>query len=354
MRRVQAGALLTVLLLVVVGCSSPPPLSTERAAILAIEGTASVSRDSWRQKLPASVGMALYQGDVLEPKGRVVVLCPGPTVRTLTTAQTPCLQERSPGNYQGWLFLGADRGGSQPQDVPYVLSPRATLLLSPQPAVRWNATGAVSYTVQIAPTWRRPLAMSGATAADYPASEDPLQPGTSHEVLVVAYPSGSNSSRDAPFAITFRVASKKLQDQARDLFSDLDNEIARANASHTAHDLARALITSEIVEDGLHAYSEALVLAEASAQQLPSAALYNYIGNLQQATLLPREAEASHRTALQLARASGDLLAAAEAHAGIWRATGDKAAYNEALRILEQELNATAWAKKLQEESLSR
>ncbi|MGB0560631.1 MAG: hypothetical protein ACPGVO_02360, partial [Spirulinaceae cyanobacterium] len=132
----------------------------------------------------------------------------------------PGCPDQSPDDIRG-IVRSMDWTWSQPDAIPYVLSPRRTLLLTPQPLLRWHPVAeADHYQVTVldevtgAVVWEtsEPIA---ATEVTYPGPA--LEAGREYYLEVRAYRAGSDiaiaTSQDDPHAATFAVLETSQQQE---------------------------------------------------------------------------------------------------------------------------------------------
>ncbi|MDX2231425.1 MAG: hypothetical protein NW220_17450 [Leptolyngbyaceae cyanobacterium bins.349] len=132
------------------------PAIAQTASVQSIDGTGKVrvQREKRSDWLPVRQGTTLYQGDqILPDRGvKVYVRCPDSN-KTLVRAGVPsglgsiCLRW----SYRDFRGTQAEEtlGGIDPS-IPYLITPRHSLLLSSTPLIRWNpVSGATEYRVEV-------------------------------------------------------------------------------------------------------------------------------------------------------------------------------------------------------------
>ena len=108
-----------------------------------IIGTVKLKREGWSKFQPVGAGTALGQRDQLLPSSgaKVTVVCPNLSTRRVPANVPSGLKSLCP------VWLAAGPRGSEPAPgtlgginalIPYVISPRHTLLLSTTPLLQWN------------------------------------------------------------------------------------------------------------------------------------------------------------------------------------------------------------------------
>jgi hypothetical protein len=306
-RSLISAAITLTLIVLTNGCSSPlstPTASAETGLNLLViaEGKVFLQRESWSDFHPASFGAILYRGDQLRlaPNAEAVVLC-----ENLTTWNVPggspsglnngCPQVQEPVLVSSGGLIANTRGGTD-LSIPYIISPRATKLLSPNPIFRWNEVDNVqTYRLSLSGTdWQ---AETNDTQFMYPGNP-PLQVGTDY-LLIVEVDNGKSSRDEGLPGLGFSLLS--------------DGEISRVHEETRViealnlTDDAKAFVLAQLYS-GHHLYAEAIELLERSAEINPQVAnIYRTLGNLYQQIGLLRLAELRYLRAHELATASDDV-----------------------------------------------
>jgi len=130
------------------------PADADAARIAEIDGRGKVrvQRDNPSHSLFAREGMELYRGDWIMPdRGvEVTVFCPNGLERSVTAASglgKVCPRWRTD---RARGSQAAETAGGVDVNIPYLISPRHTLLLDGKPILRWNAVaGAKVYRVTV-------------------------------------------------------------------------------------------------------------------------------------------------------------------------------------------------------------
>ena len=174
------------------------------------KGNIQLKREDWPKYQPAvTVGTTLDQGDLLFPAQgvRVMVVCPDLTKRPVSAGVPSGLKTICP----VWTVVAAKGpqspgvlGGTNAQ-IPYLIFPRHTLVLSNTPIFRWNAVqGATQYTVKLAgPTgmvWEKQV--KGHQVL-YPGTP-PLEPGATY-ALTIQTNTGKTSEEEKSANLDFKV-----------------------------------------------------------------------------------------------------------------------------------------------------
>mgnify|MGYP000030865183 CR=1 FL=1 len=161
------------------------------------QGKVRVQRDRPPQTLFARQGTELNRGDLISPdKGvQVSILCPNGlqrSVKAVTGLGKVCpvwKTDASRGNQD------SDTAGGLDSSIPYLITPRHTLLLNAKPLLQWNPVPSASqYTVEvIGASGTQWATQTKDTQITYAGK--PLEPGVAYS-LVVTTDSGRSSQAD--------------------------------------------------------------------------------------------------------------------------------------------------------------
>ena len=338
-----------LLALFVAGCAPQAAAPARLAAplLLAVDGQASLDR-SGLPLVPAAPGLRLEAGDVLAPRGKAIVLCPDLAIVAVTERQQPCPNVPSRMQSDGMEYVMVSRGPAPPINAPYLLSPRASLVLDPRPAIRWNDTGG-NYTVELAvgarTLWKASAALTSTLA--YPPSERALEEGRLYTLLIADNKTGARSDDGPALPSDFRLAPQALRSTA----DATRNALAAALKGYdpAVVQMASATAYLEFVDGGLRPYADAAALLERAAPALDTPPLWNRLGWVRLQMRLPNEAATAYAQGLTAAQRFGDKLGEADARAGRWRALGEQADYDAALALYDA-LGAKARVKALRDE----
>ena len=316
------------------GCAPQPAAPTVTMAAIVLSADAPVSLDRPNQELVAAwPGTRLDPEDVLVPSGSVTVLCPGPELVVVAIRKRPCPD--APGRLRSGSmeFDMISRGALPPVNAPYLLAPRASLLLDPRPALEWNDPSGGPYDVELRAgadlIWLA-LGVPG-PRMDYPAAERELQPGRLYTLLVTDTQTGMRSDDSPALATDVRLASVALRTATANIRVALADELAELDP--VLLDLAIAMLYLELEEDGLRLYTEAEVLLNRAAAPLDSPPVWNSLGDARLQTSLPREAADAFERGLASARRLADPIGQADALVGRWRALGAQSDFDEAVAL---------------------
>ncbi len=303
--------------------------------LVVMEGEVLLKRTAWSDYHPTAFGTALERGDLLKLSdgAQAKVLCD-----TLTLWPVPggapaglnngCPQMPEPPLMRGGTKVASTRGVGPM--VPYIISPRATKLLNGKPTLRWNDTGAASYTVQVRGgdlNWRQENVTQ--TELVYPG-EPAFELGVFY-LMVVEDSYGRSSQDEGPkglgFSLVKEAEAERIQAYA--------NRIAGLGLSREAEAFALAQLYAG---QGLIAEAIEMLegLVEGGSQQSTVhqalAGLYDGIG-------LVYLAESRYLEAVKLAEAEGNVesLAAVQASLGEVYVTLDNT--DEAIQWLTQAHN---------------
>ncbi len=161
--------------------------------LVVAEGEIQLKRAAWPNYHPTTFGATLERGDLIQlsPGAKASVLCAGLTVWHVPAGAPSgltngCPQPSDTILVQSMESTSPTRGrGARDKKIPYIISPRNTRLLSNTPTLRWNDTGASSYTLEIRGgglNWL-PTEIITQPELTYPG-KPALQPGVTYLLLV--------------------------------------------------------------------------------------------------------------------------------------------------------------------------
>ena len=202
------------------------------------------------------------------------------------------------------------RGGNN-SAIPFVISPRFTLLQTKTPTFRWNqVAGANTYTVRLmnsrGEVWKQPRTTTE-TYLPYPyPEENPLDEGVRYWLVVEANNSISSNKEWCPYPFGFEVPP----DQSNNLEAQL-NDITNSSLSSEEKSLYRA----EVYKDR-KLFSDAIRILETLGDN-GSAMIFLELGELYAKIGLLKFAEDRYSTSIQkakfdLIKSSRDMYTAAQ------------------------------------------
>lgn len=339
-----------------------------------VRGKVWVQRKGASTFSPVSGKTRLQIGDWVktEPGATAAITCPDSTRQAVSTYGTA----RGIANYCRGNSLNALRSGSLPPlpggnvaQIPYIITPRYTLLLNDKPTLRWNPIeGATSYTVRL---YGRPKVngvvgrkvqlwqtqVSG-TQVVY-AGEQPLQPRVDYWLVVVANNGQSSEQEKCP--------SEVYNPQARDGVSGCKFQLIGADealALRVAVEESQQLDATEeekaiaVANEyaAYNLYAEAIATLEALvAKDSTTPVVYRTLGDFYGTTGLNLLAQQHYLKAIELAstqRNSWEKVTAQDHLGALYVVMNQK---NDALRLWQearagyQSLGATELVKLLQE-----
>lgn len=283
-----------------------------------------------------SVWTELRPGDLLRPASgaRVKVLCDNGKARSVPGGVTTGINAICP--------PPRSRNGNQPivrprpvdRYIPYIISPRATRLLSDVPTLRWNdATDASSFTVTVRGrglNWteefsREQVCQEGICKVVYPGDE-PLQPGVSYK-LVVQADTNRASTEDTTGGLGFKLIESERAEEVQ--------EIARRIEEQDVPDEYKGLALAELYA-GYDLTAEAIEKLEALEQAEQIAPVYRLLGDLHRQIGLVLEAEVQYLEAVKLAEATENLDELAAANVGLGEVRYARGNREEGMSLLEE------------------
>ncbi len=323
------------------------------------EGDVWLRRIGWNEFLPASFGTAVQPGDLLRvPEGSLAsVFCGDETLwdagpRTLPDDglehTAPCQTGRPP---RPWSDVAALRG-EQDDQIPYVVHPRNTALMSHRPRLRWHPLpGVDSYTVAlISDDGRdRPPVEVGDDQAAWPVDWPPLEADATYVLVVEGGGARSDRGNEQHAGLGFWL----LSDAEAEVVGALESRLRARPISSTATALLVAELylshelraeATELLED-LATSSRAASVWLALGQTYLEAGLTSEAGSaLDQAIAAAQgtgqqEIEAAARVGLALVARTQDDATTAEAHLSAARLLYEQIGDQDGLEQVDQLLS---------------
>ena len=283
----------------------PNAAQASLARIISVQGSVEIRRATGTTFQRAFPGTALYGPDLLQPSrgSRIMVICPNGRTQwrvpagTISAVNNGC--PGTPSALKPEFGIGDLRGGSDPT-IPYVITPRQDLVLSPTPTLRWNPVeGATQYTVSLR-TRRGTLweVTTPESTLPYPEDQLELSPGTRY-TLVVQADTGTNSTNDPPKLAFNLLAGEEV--------SEATEAIATVHALNLP-ELPKALILVEEVYPRYQLTAAAIEDLEALVSHgFELAQVRRLLGDLYLRSGLRLLAEANYQRAIALAFATDNL-----------------------------------------------
>jgi hypothetical protein len=261
------------------------------------KGTVWLQKDGQSGFQPVSAGAELSPHDILKTSEDAVVtlkcrngteqtVAKGTEIPVLRICTSPSLKPRRLVN----------RSGLDP-DIPYIISPLDTHILTDKPTLRWNlATGAKKFTVTVQNEeleWtvevsREQVCQGNVCELVYPSDKPPLQPGVSYTLLVKA-DANHSSAEDAPQKFT------RLDAQKAEEVEIITKQIEEEDLPATA----KKIKLSDYYAD-YKLIAEAIEILEELSKQEKSIPVYLRIGILYSSIGLVRKAEVAYNEAMEL------------------------------------------------------
>ncbi len=304
--------------------------------IVSLDAPVLLKRDGWRDYQKVGFGTVVFSNDLLNTKGKILLFCAGEqTIETfMGLDRNPCPLPTTNNFliYDGMLFDSGTRAAPS-NSIPYILYPRGTAILDPQPVLRWNHTGASSYTVKIQNEDQTVWEETNATGDSftYPTDAPVLKPGTTYLLVVTDNDTGRSSDSDPNKGLGFEVAGSEQRVQIETQKKAIWNV---TDLDPVAQKMVIALFFEQIDIQGRGLWGEAAaLLEEVSSAKLDAPVVRLYRGACLARMKLWREATSEYETALIQAEALDHLESQVEAQVALWRITGDESRYQEALKL---------------------
>jgi hypothetical protein len=299
-------------------------------------GRVELEREGWSRFHPVPNYTTINPGDLVRPASgvRVKVLCEDGKIRSVTAGVTTginaiCPPPRTPNDSRPIV-----RPRPVDRYMPYIISPRATSLLTDKPTLRWHdVTNANSFTVTVRGrrlNWtqefsRDQVCQKGICQVVYPGSK-PLKPKVSYK-LVVETDTNRASTEDRTPGLGFK---RIKSDQAQEI-----QVIARRIQEQNLPKEFKPLALAELYgDDDLTA--EAIEILEGQENDQKIAPIYRLLGDLYRRIGLVLEAEVPYLQAVKLAKATDHWEELAAAKAGLGEVNYARGNRQEGVSLLEE------------------
>lgn len=220
-------------------------------------------RPGWKIFQPVGFGDFLDIDDLLksDADSSAIIVCSDLTLIEIGPeylGNLPCSQDQELFRRGLDLVVTPLRSTIKLQEVPFVISPRYTFLLTPQPIFKWHSTESPPYTVQV---WSADSVWQDVTDLTeyiYPDDAPTLEPGQTYYLTVIDSTGHSSNEEDSPIDLGFAVFSPEEREELSEVLERVD--------SLTSLDApARQLLIAEV----LHTFQ----LRGASIEQLEDLAV---------------------------------------------------------------------------------
>ena len=166
--------------------------SAMQAFVFQSSATAQVRRAGWTEFTHLSLGAGLQAGDLLDPQDNSIAVICGDLSKQIVTSisPVPCPKDRTIITQNQMALAGWQRGPVADPTIPYLISPRKTLVISAMPLILWNPVDqADSYQVTVRGEgleWSTLVRSTNAHSLIYPNDAPQLQSGVAYTVEIVA------------------------------------------------------------------------------------------------------------------------------------------------------------------------
>jgi hypothetical protein len=279
--------------------------------VVDVQGQVTLKRSHWQIENPLSFGTEVALGDLLhllEPSAQVAVLCADLSLEIISGQEFSSIacSEQNPVLYYRGDRIAPVRAPPT-LNLPRVLSPRATKLLSNRPTFHWEAIEEASYTVRLKKL-PNDLVWETVTTDNYLPypDEPPLEPDVSYILEVEArvgdtsYFSSAEGIPNLGFRVLDETGREKVLSDAEKISALPLSEMARAFV------LAKHYAGNELYAESL----EQLSISDVALNFGPQYAL----GKLYNDVSLPDFAATHFTNALDLAVTHGNVEGEAQAH----------------------------------------
>ncbi len=273
-----------------------------------------------------SVGKKLHFGDTLtvSPGATVKVRCSNTQTKLVPNDGKPAAVND---------ICGSRKVRGVNFDIPYIISPLDTQILTDKPTLRWNrATGANSFTVTLHNgelKWtlevnRDQVCKGNVCELIYPEDKPGLQPGVSYTLVVKA---NTNHQSTEDISPGFTTLSKEEAEDVRTIAKQIEAENLPA--------IEKRIKLADYYADH-NLIAEAIETLEGLPKAEKSIAVYLRIGVLYSSIGLTRKAEVAYNEAIELPKVAENTQELAAVKVGLGEVKFDLNNKEEAVRLLEE------------------
>ncbi|NES46326.1 MAG: tetratricopeptide repeat protein [Moorea sp. SIO2C4] len=298
-------------------------------------GRVELEREGWSRFHPVPNYTTINPGDLLRPPSgvRVKLFCDHGKTHSVPAGVTTGINGICPPpRIKSSRRIVRARPVSS--SIPYIISPRATRLLTDKPTLSWHdATDASSFMVTVRGrglNWteefsREQVCQQGICQVVYPGSK-PLKPGVSYK-LVVETDRNRASTEDSTGGLGF---TRIKSDQAREI-----QVIARRIQEQNLPKEFKPLALAELYAD-YDLTAEAIEILEGQENDQKIAPIYRLLGDLYKRIGLVVEAKGPYSKAVELTTATEHWEELAAAKAGLGEVQYARGNRQEGVSLLEQ------------------
>lgn len=302
-------------------------MSNAASIIIELSGQVKYKQKGWSGYHPAGFGTKLYLGDLIQvPQGATAL------IQCAVSGSRWRVPEGVSGlpNGCGLVNDNHDDGGRPGSDdnylmIPFVISPRSTLLVNDKPTLRWNAVSNTSrYIVSVrdrrvgkGEIWTTEVSE---TEVVYPGTP-PLEPGVNYLVIVTT-DNGRSSKEDKEVGLGFRLIDKEESQRVLSNVEQIKQELSGEAAELAVVHLYMTLDLK----------AEAIEMLEAIAEKgSETTAVYRLLGDLYWQVKLASLSENPYKKTVKLAEATQDIEVKAVAQARLAELYAVRGLWSEAI-----------------------
>ena len=285
--------------------------------------------------IPASDNMEVNNGDLLKPAPgvRVRIICDDGNNFPVTAGVTSSVNELCPQPGKKYTNKNGLRR-TVSENIPYIISPRATFLLTDKPILRWNgSTGANRFRVTVRGrklNWtaefdRNRVCQGNICEVVYPG-DPPLQPGVGYK-LIISTDTNRSSTEDTTFGLGFKLIDEGDAEEVETLAQQIEKQ--------DLSDQTKALFLARRYAD-YNLIAEAIEILEALPKEKKIFQVYRWLGELYRQTGLILEAEVQYLQAVNLAAGSENLAELAAAKVGLGEIKYARSQVEESISLLSE------------------
>ncbi len=334
---IQQNRPISSILLLILATLAWDSVEPAGAIPIIVEATSQIQLFPVGASLPQLVGKnrELRGGDLLKaPRGvKARIACDDGDIRPIPAGVTTAVNTICPQRPKKHPTRPI-RPGRGNRYIPYIISPRATFLLTDKPILRWNrATGANRFRVTVRNgnlNWvavfsREEACQRGICEVVYPGNP-PLQPGVWYK-LVVEADTNRSSEEDTTKGLGFKLIEAKEAGEIQAMQIRLERQ-------EVSEETKALFLANRYAESNLIA--EAIEILAALPREKKITQVYRLLGDLYRQIGLILEAEEQYIEAVKLGGGRENLAELAAAKEGLGEVNYARSQIEEGISLLEE------------------
>lgn len=350
--------ILLVLFLVFQSSCTPPSSPESKSQVVSLlvqmDAPTFIKREGWTDFQPVGFGGLVRSTDLLKTDGKITLVCADlQTTKTFSgLGRNPCpLPNGEIALKYDEMLFSSSRNGLLVNTTPSILSPRNTIIIDPNPLLKWRDTGAKSYTIEVIRAGESVWKDSNMTGNElvYPADAEKLIAGKDYLLVITDNSTGKSSIDDPEKGLGFQVASDEDHQRIIRQWEIINN---LPELDEDGKNFALAMYDANVRIGGRGLWGDSYLLLERLAQVKPNEpVIFLRLGDVLAKMKRWDEAEAAYQNALTQAENRQDMESKADALASLWQINPSKQSYYDDALKLYQAIGETVRVTQLQAEN---